>query len=73
MFSAGGLRDFTRIAASHPLMWRDILIRNRGEVLGSIARFREVLGQIEEMIRTEDAGRLIQEFQRAKEVREELR
>ncbi|MBW8056442.1 MAG: prephenate dehydrogenase/arogenate dehydrogenase family protein [candidate division NC10 bacterium] len=72
-FSAGGLRDFTRIAASHPLMWRDILIRNRGEVLGSIARFREVLGQIEEMIRTEDAGRLIQEFQRAKEVREELR
>ena len=72
-FSAGGLHDFTRIAASHPLMWRDILIRNRGEVLCSIARFREVLEQIEEMIRTEDAAGLIQEFQRAKEVREELR
>lgn len=72
-FSAGGLRDFTRIAASHPMMWRDILIRNRGEVLGSIARFRKVLEQIEEMIRTEDTARLIQEFQRAKEVREELR
>jgi len=72
-FSAGGLRDFTRIAASHPVMWRDILIQNRGEVLESIAKFREVLEQIEEMIRTEDAARLIQEFQRAKEVREQLR
>lgn len=54
-------------------MWRDILIQNRGEVLESIAKFREVLEQIEEMIRTEDAARLIQEFQRAKEVREQLR
>jgi prephenate dehydrogenase len=72
-FSAGGLRDFTRIAASHPVMWRDILIRNRGEVLESIARFRKVLERIEEMIRTQDAARLTQEFQRAKEVRERLR
>ncbi|MFQ5960980.1 MAG: prephenate dehydrogenase [Candidatus Methylomirabilales bacterium] len=71
-FSAGGLRDFTRIAASHPIMWRDILIRNRGEVLKSIARFRAVLGQIEEMIQTEDGARLIQEFQRAKKMREQL-
>ncbi len=71
-FSAGGLRDFTRIAASHPIMWRDILIRNRGEVLKSIARFRAVLGQIEEMIETEDGACLVQEFQRAKEVREQL-
>lgn len=72
-FSAGGLRDFTRIAASHPIMWRDILIRNRGEVLESIARFREVLAQIEEMIRTEDGARLQQELQRVKGVREQLR
>lgn len=71
-FSAGGLRDFTRIAASHPIMWRDILIRNRGDVLASIARFRQVLEQIEEMIRTEDGSRLVQEFERAKEVREQL-
>jgi prephenate dehydrogenase len=71
-FSAGGLRDYTRIAASHPIMWRDILIRNRHEVLESIAKFRKVLEQIEDMIRSEDGARLVQELQRAKEVREQL-
>ncbi|MFQ5532253.1 MAG: prephenate dehydrogenase [Candidatus Methylomirabilales bacterium] len=72
-FSAGGLRDFTRIAASHPIMWRDILIRNREEVLKSIARFRAVLQGIEEMMANQDAARLMKEFERAKEVREQLR
>lgn len=71
-FSAGGLRDFTRIAASHPIMWRDILIQNRDQVLESIARFREALGRIEEMIQTEDGARLIEELRRAKEMREQL-
>jgi prephenate dehydrogenase len=72
-FSGGGLRDFTRIAASHPVMWRDILIRNREEVLDSIARFRKVLERIEAMIRTQDTVRLVEEFQRAKEARKQLR
>jgi prephenate dehydrogenase len=72
-FSAGGLRDFTRIAASHPVMWRDILIRNRGEVLESIAQFRKVLERIEAMIRTRDAAGLTEEFTRAGEVRKHLR
>jgi len=72
-FSGGGLRDFTRIAASHPIMWRDILIRNRSEVLESINRFRQVLERIAEMIRTQDTVRLVQEFQRAKEAGEQLR
>lgn len=72
-FSAGGLRDFTRIAASHPVMWRDILIGNRGEVLNSITRFRQALDRIEGMIRGQDASRLMQEFERAKEVRKHLR
>lgn len=71
-FSAGGLRDFTRIAASHPIMWRDILIQNRDQVLESIARFRKALGQIEEMIQTEDGAHLIEELRRAKEMREQL-
>lgn len=71
-FSAGGLRDFTRIAASHPIMWRDILIQNRDQVLKSIARFREALGRIEEMIQTGDEARLIEELRRAKEMREQL-
>jgi prephenate dehydrogenase len=72
-FSAGGLRDFTRIAASDPVMWRDILIRNRKEVLESIARFQKALQRFEEMIRTQDAAGLMEEFQRAKEIREQLR
>lgn len=72
-FSAGGLRDFTRIAASDPVMWRDILIRNRKEVLESIARFQKALTRLEEMIRTQDAAGLMEEFQRAKEIREQLR
>lgn len=72
-FSAGGLHDFTRIAASDPVMWRDILIRNRRDVLESIARFRKVLQRFEEMIRAQDGVRLTEEFQRAKEVREQLR
>ncbi|MFQ5802114.1 MAG: prephenate dehydrogenase [Candidatus Methylomirabilales bacterium] len=72
-FSAGGLRDFTRIAASDPTMWRDILIRNRKEVLESITVFQKVLHRFEEMIRTQDAVRLMEEFQRAKEMREQLR
>ena len=72
-FSAGGLRDFTRIAASHPIMWRDILLSNREEVLAALARFRKVLTRIEEMIRGEDPVGLVEEFQRAREVREKLR
>jgi prephenate dehydrogenase len=72
-FSAGGLRDFTRIAASHPVMWRDILIRNRGAVLESLARFRTVLERIEGMIRAQDAARLTEEFERARQMRERLR
>ncbi|MFQ5988538.1 MAG: prephenate dehydrogenase [Candidatus Methylomirabilales bacterium] len=72
-FSAGGLRDFTRIGASDPVMWRDILIQNRGEVLESIAMFRKALQRLEEMIRAQDEARLMEEFQRAKEVREQLR
>ena len=72
-FSAGGLRDFTRIAASDPVMWRDILIRNRSEVLESIAMFRKALQRLEDLIRAQDEPRLMEEFQRAKEVREHLR
>ncbi|MFQ5656918.1 MAG: prephenate dehydrogenase [Candidatus Methylomirabilales bacterium] len=72
-FSAGGLRDFTRIAASDPIMWRDILMQNREEVLKSIARFRTALQRIEEMMRRRDATRLMEEFERAKQVRVQLR
>lgn len=72
-FSAGGLRDFTRIAASHPIMWRDILLNNREEVLVALARFRQVLTRIEGMIRGEDPVGLVEEFRRARGVREQLK
>lgn len=71
-FSAGGLRDFTRIAASNPVMWRDILLWNRKEVLEAIAGFQKVLHRFEEMIDTQDPLRLMEEFQQAKEIREQL-
>ena len=71
-FSAGGLRDFTRIAASDPVMWRDILLRNRKEVLEAMANFQEVLQRFEEMINMQDAAGLKEEFQQAKQIREQL-
>jgi prephenate dehydrogenase len=47
-----GFRDFTRIAASDPIIWRDIFLANREELLNASQRFRESLDQMEQMIRT---------------------
>lgn len=71
-FSAGGLRDFTRIAASDPVMWRDILLWNRKEVLEAIAGFQKMLHRFEEMISTQDEARLTEELQRVKQMRGQL-
>jgi len=53
-----GFRDFTRIAASDPAIWRDILIANKQEVLAQSARFREQLSLLEEVIAQDDANAL---------------
>ena len=68
-YSAGGLRDFTRIAQSDPIMWRDICLANREALLKSLARFRHVLGVLEARIAAGDGPGLWQAFVRAREAR----
>ena len=65
-FSAGGFKDFTRIAASHPEMWRDIALMNKDKLLPAIKLFQEYLEELKEAIRTEDAEKLFAEFQKSR-------
>ncbi|MBI4714669.1 MAG: prephenate dehydrogenase/arogenate dehydrogenase family protein [Nitrospirae bacterium] len=71
-YAAGGFRDFTRIAGSHPEMWRDICLLNREPLLRMIGRYQEVLGRLKDAIEREDGETLLVEFARAREVREKL-
>jgi prephenate dehydrogenase len=71
-YSAGGFRDFTRIASSNPEMWKDIVLQNRGEVLGAIGHYRKNLALLEGLIRRRDAGGLLAYFHKAKTTRDGL-
>lgn len=71
-FAAGGLKDFTRIAMSHPAMWRDICLLNREELIAMLGRFRKSLDRLEHLIKLGDGAGLYQEFERAKMAREGL-
>jgi prephenate dehydrogenase len=71
-FGAGGLRDFTRVAASHPAMWRDIFLMNRDQVLRVLAAYREALGHLEAAIRDGDGEALTARLARARAAREEI-
>jgi prephenate dehydrogenase len=66
LYSAGGFRDFTRIASSDPTMWRDIALTNRDALLEMIERFEADLSQLKEAIRTADASALHAYFLRSK-------
>lgn len=68
-FSAGGFRDFTRIAASDPTMWRDIFLNNREAVLEMLGRFSEDLSAIQRMIRYGDGDGLFNLFTRTRAIR----
>ncbi len=68
-FSAGGFRDFTRIAASDPVMWRDVFLNNRDAVLEMLGRFTEDLTALQRAIRWEDGEALAACFTRARGVR----
>jgi len=68
-FTGGGFRDFTRIAMSDPIMWRDICIENRDNLLNSIKRFKEALTEVEKLIEDGDKEGLKEFFRRAKEKR----
>jgi cyclohexadieny/prephenate dehydrogenase len=68
-FSAGGFRDFTRIAASDPVMWRDIFLNNREAVLEMLGRFNEDLIALQKMIRNGDSKGLFGLFTRTRAIR----
>jgi cyclohexadieny/prephenate dehydrogenase len=71
-YSAGGFRDFTRIAASDPTMWRDVFLANRDAVLEILGRFSEDLSALQRAIRWGDGDALFQTFSRARRVRREV-
>ncbi len=71
-FSAGGFKDFTRIASSSPRMWSDICSMNREAVLGCIEDFERCLGAIKDSISKGDFERLDKSFEDAKRVRDTL-
>lgn len=68
-FSAGGFRDFTRIAASDPIMWRDIFLNNKAAVLEMLGRFNEDLSALQKMIRNGDSQGLVDLFTRTRGIR----
>jgi cyclohexadieny/prephenate dehydrogenase len=68
-FSAGGFRDFTRIAASDPTMWRDIFLTNKPAVLEMLGRFTEDLTALQRMIRRDDGEGLFDLFTRTRRIR----
>lgn len=68
-FSAGGFRDFTRIAASDPTMWRDVFLNNRGAVIEMLGRFTEDLIALQRAIRYGDGDMLFKLFSDARAVR----
>ncbi len=71
-FSASGFRDFTRIAASDPTMWRDIFLNNREAVLEMLGRFNEDLSALQKMIRLGDGDGLFEFFSRTRTIRRSI-
>ncbi|HEX7967011.1 MAG TPA: prephenate/arogenate dehydrogenase family protein [Stellaceae bacterium] len=71
-FSAGGFRDFTRIAASDPVMWRDIFLNNREAVLEMLQRFTEDLTALQRAIRWGEADKLEDLFTRTRAIRRSI-
>ncbi len=69
-YAAGGFRDFTRIAASDPVMWHDIFLSNRDAVLRVIDHFTHDLDQLRSAIAHQDSATLLRVFSRAKAARE---
>ena len=71
-YSAGGFRDFTRIAASDPVMWRDVFLNNKDAVLECLGRFSEDLAALQRAIRWGDGETLFNEFNRARSIRKAI-
>jgi cyclohexadieny/prephenate dehydrogenase len=71
-YSAGGFRDFTRIAASDPTMWRDVFLANREAVLEMLQRFSEDLTALQRAIRWGDGDKLYELFERTRAIRRSI-
>ena len=71
-FSGGGFKDFTRIAASSPEMWRDIFLSNRENLVSIISRYQKNLEKLKKYIKDKDSKKLIKELEKAKAIRDRL-
>ena len=71
-YSAGGFRDFTRIAASDPVMWRDVFLANKDAVLATLQRFNEDLTALQQAIRRGDGAKLEEWFTRTRAIRRSI-
>ena len=71
-FSAGGFRDFTRIAASDPVMWRDVFLTNKTATLELVDRFIEDLTALKRAIRWDDGDTLLDSFAKTRDIRRRI-
>ena len=71
-YSAGGLRDFTRIAASNPTMWKDIFIDNSDLIINGINQFSKSLDEFKKAIAEKDSKKLLEIFEKSREFREAI-
>jgi cyclohexadieny/prephenate dehydrogenase len=71
-YSASGFRDFTRLAASDPTMWRDVCLHNKDAILEMLARFSEDLAALQRLIRWGDGDRLFDLFTRTRGIRKSI-
>ena len=71
-FSASGFRDFTRIAASDPIMWRDVFLNNSEAVLEMLQRFNEDLSDLQKAIRKKEGEKLHTFFSRTRSIRKKI-
>ena len=71
-YSASGLRDFTRIAASNPIMWRDIFIQNKKNTSELINKFISNLEELKKAIENEDGKKLEEIFSKTKKIRKDI-
>ena len=71
-YAAGGFRDFTRIAASDPIMWRDIFLSNKGAVLEMLSQFGKDLDNVKFAIQEEDSKTLEKLFTKTRMIRRDI-
>lgn len=69
-YAAGGFKDFSRIASSDAVMWRDICLTNKDAILGLLKEYQQGLSQLEQAINKQDGDTLIEVFERAKQARD---